>query len=118
MNVVGRVTQTYLGHQLRPEASLVVVGRRDPVHHPGYGVVGVTGPAAAGAHVQDLRQQLGIKSKSGEEETDPLSPRAAAAVTSRDWSPDAQVHGLGRPDHPDGQQHVVTDLGSLDQHRH
>lgn len=27
--------------------------------------------------------------------------------------PDAEVHGLRGPDHPDGQEHVVTDLSSL-----
>lgn len=27
--------------------------------------------------------------------------------------PDAEVHGLCGPDHPNGQEHIVTDLSSL-----
>lgn len=50
-----RGKDAHLGHEGGAKASLVVVGRGHALHDAGHRVVGVTGPAPARAHVQNLR---------------------------------------------------------------
>lgn len=57
-----------LRHELSAKAALVVVPRWDSFHHSRHRVIGVTGPAPTWAHVQDLRQQFWIETKSASDE--------------------------------------------------
>lgn len=72
---------THLGHQSRGKTTLVAVPRWHPLHHARDGVVGITGPAASRAHVQDLSQELGIKAQPAkvkrEKEEKPGSSRSS-----------------------------------------
>lgn len=52
-----------LGHESGAVASLVVVGRGHSLHDARDGVVAVARPAASGAHVQDLDQQLRVQTQ-------------------------------------------------------
>lgn len=73
-----------LSHELSAEAALVVIPRWDSFHDSGYRVIGVTGPAPTWAHVQDLRQQFGIETKSASEEHRHVSDTTYQCNTFKD----------------------------------
>lgn len=124
--------RTDLDHEQGAEASLVVVGWGHTLHHTRHRVVHLTGPAAAWAHVEDLGQQFGVKAKSGNKSVNKwrkpvlfctvhhcfqicnrLGQSFINKLELRNW-PDSQVHRLRRPNHSDGEEHIVADFYSLE----
>ena len=58
------LSDTHLGHEGCSKASLVLVAGGDAVQDAGTRVVHLAGPAASGAHVEDLREHLRVEAQS------------------------------------------------------
>lgn len=50
-----------LSHERCSKSTLIVISRRNSIHHPRYRIVSVTWPAPSWAHVQDFSQQPRVK---------------------------------------------------------